>query len=246
MLPVDGEVRFAQWQHPKETPSVISQEEVTALRQLLRPGDAAIDVGAHTGDSTVPIALAVGREGTVLALEPNPYVFKVLSSNAALNPAKTNIVPLMFAATPQDGEFTFHYSDEGYCNGGSHESTNRWVHGHFMSLRVAGRDLLRYLREQAPEVMARLRYVKIDTEGSDRAVAQSIRELLRTARPYIKSEIYKHLPDAERAAYWDDLRSLRYRVFKCEAQHRRGQELERDDMSRWRHFDILAVPEELA
>jgi FkbM family methyltransferase len=245
-LPIDGEVRFAQWQHPNETLKVISQDEVIALREFLRPGDVAIDIGAHTGDSTLPIALALGASGTVFALEPNPYVFKVLAANAELNRTKTNIVPLMFAAMPEDGDFTFLYSDDGYCNGGFHNSVSRWVHGHFVSLRVAGRNLLAYLREHAPEALGRLRYVKIDTEGFDRTVAQSLGELLRIARPYVKSEIYRHMPDEERAGYSDDLRALGYRIFKCDHHVARGQELARGDMARWQHFDILAVPDELA
>lgn len=245
-LPVDGDVQLAQWQHPGETVKVISQHEVTALRDFLRPGDVAIDIGAHTGDSTVPMALAVGTSGTVFALEPNPYVFKVLAENAALNPSKTHIVPLMFAAMPEDGAFTFQYSDEGFCNGGFHNAVSRWVHGHFVSLRIEGRNLLRYLREHAPDAAGRVRYVKIDTEGFDRSVAQSLAELLRTSRPYVKSEIYRHLPDEERTGYYDDLRALGYRIFKCEEPVARGQELTRDDMSRWPHFDILAVPDERA
>jgi FkbM family methyltransferase len=246
MLPVDGEVRFAQWHHPNETLKVVSQDEVIALRQFLRPGDVAIDVGAHTGDSTVPIALALGSSGIVFALEPNPYVFKVLEENAGLNRTKTNIVPLMFAAMPEDGDFTFLYSDEGYCNGGFHNAVSRWVHGHFVTLRVAGRNVLGYLREQAPDTLDRLRYVKIDTEGSDRVVARSLRDLLRTSRPYLKSEIYRHLPRQERAGYYDDLRVLGYRIFKCEEHVVRGQELDRGDMMLWQHFDIFAVPEERA
>src|SRR5712691_5456894 len=99
-LATEGDVRFARWRHPGETPKVVTQQSVDALRTFLREGDVAIDIGAHTGDSTLPIALAVGARGLVFALEPNPYVFKVLAATAALNPAKTRIVPLMFAATP--------------------------------------------------------------------------------------------------------------------------------------------------
>lgn len=245
-LPVEGEVRFAQWQHPAEVPKVIRQDEVTALREFLRPGDVAIDIGAHTGDSTLPIALALGTSGTVFAVEPNPYVFKVLEANAGLNRSKTNIVPLMFAAMPEDGDFTFLYSDEGYCNGGFHNSVSRWVHGHFVALRVAGRNLLGYLREHAPEALGRLRYVKIDTEGFDRVVARSLRDLLGSSHPYVKSEIYRHLPDDERAGYYNDLRTLGYRIFKCDEHYRRGRELARADMRLWHHFDVLAIPEELA
>ncbi len=84
--------QFARWQHPGERPKVVTQQSIDALRAFLREGDVAIDIGAHTGDSTLPIALAVGARGLVLALEPNPYVFKVLEVNAALNPGKTRVI----------------------------------------------------------------------------------------------------------------------------------------------------------
>jgi len=245
-LPVDGEVRLARWLHPGESSKVIDQASVDALRAFLRPGDVALDIGAHTGDTTLPIALAVGPSGIVFALEPNPYVFRVLETTAGLNPQKARIVPLMFAAMPGDGEFEFDYSDEGFCNGGFHESISRWRHGHFWTLRVQGRNVLDYLRAHAPDALARLRYIKIDTEGFDRPVVASLRDALRTYRPYLKSEVYRHLSDEERAGYYDDLRALGYRVFRCGDAPYRGEELSRRDMSRWPHFDVFAVPEEVA
>jgi hypothetical protein len=54
----------------------------------------------------------------------------------------------------------------------------------------------------------------------------------------------RHVPADERIGYFDGLRALRYRVFECEEDQYRGEELSRGDMSRWRHFDIVAVPEE--
>jgi len=242
-LAADTSVRFATWRHPGETPKTITQESVDALRTFLREGDVAVDVGAHTGDSTLPMALAVGPRGAVFALEPNPYVFKVLALNATLNPDTTRIIPLMFAAVPADGEFEFEYSDEGYCNGGYHRSISRWKHGHFSKLRVQGRNLASYLRTNAAEELRRLRFIKIDTEGFDREVMRSLVDLVGTHRPFIKSEIYKHLPEQERAGYFNDLRGLGYRVFKCEEHLYRGEELlQPADLTRWRHFDIFAVP----
>jgi FkbM family methyltransferase len=244
-LPTDGEVQLARWLHPNETMKDVTQQQVDALRTFLREGDVAIDIGAHTGDTSLPMALAVGRGGAVFALEPNPYVFKVLSANAALNPAKTRIVPLMFAAMPDDGEFDFEYSDSGYCNGGFHHATNRWKHGHFSRLCVSGRNLANYLRREAPAELSRIRFIKIDTEGYDRAVVQSIASLISSLRPYIKTEIYRHLPAAERIEYFRDLRRLGYRIFKCEEYAFRGEELGPQDLSRWKHFDVFAVPQEL-
>ena len=221
----------------------MSQGSVDALRAFLREGDVAIDIGAHTGDTTVPMALAVGRKGRVFALEPNPYVFKVLAANAALNRSKTDIVPLMFAAMPDDGEFEFEYSDSGYCNGGFHHGISRWKHGHFSKLRVAGRNLHGYLRAEAADVLPRLRYIKIDTEGFDRSVVNSLKDLITATRPYLRAEIYKHLPGEERRGFHNDLRALGYRVFKCEEDACRGPELGPDDLLQWPHFDIFAVPE---
>jgi FkbM family methyltransferase len=242
-LPADGEVQFARWLHPGEGPKTVTQDSVDALRAFLRDGDVAIDIGAHTGDTTVPMALAVGPKGRVFALEPNPYVFKVLAANAALNRSKTDIVPLMFAAMPNDGEFEFEYSDSGYCNGGFHHGISRWKHGHFSKLRVAGRNLHDYLRNQAGDVLPRLRYIKIDTEGFDRSVVNSLKDLITAARPYLRAEIYKHLSREERRGFYNDLRTLGYRVFKCGDEVYRGPELGPDDLSHWAHFDIFAVPE---
>ena len=244
-LPGDGPIRFARWQHPGETPKTIEQAEVDALRTFLNPGDVAIDIGAHTGDSTVPMALAVGPAGRVFALEPNPYVFKVLAANAALNAERTRITPLMFAAMPEDGEFEFAYSDSGYCNGGFHRGS-RWRHGHFAKLRVAGRNLHAYLQHEAPGDLARLRYVKIDTEGFDRAVVASLAALLRATRPYLKAEIYKHLSADERSGFFHELEDLGYRVFKWDVHSYRGEPLTAAGLSRWPHFDIFAIPRERA
>ncbi|HET9830756.1 MAG TPA: FkbM family methyltransferase [Vicinamibacterales bacterium] len=240
----EGTIRFARWLHPAEGQKTVTQESVSALRRFLRQGDVAIDIGAHTGDSTVPIALAVGAEGTVFALEPNPYVFKVLQLNATLNPETTHIVPLSFAAMPTDGEFDFEYSDEGYCNGGFHRSISAWRHGHFVKLRVQGRNLLDYLRAESPESLSRIRFIKIDTEGFDRAVAQTLAPLLKTSRPFVKTEIYKHMPASERFAYFEDLRALGYACFKCGDVEYQGEPLERpSDLTKWRHFDLFAVPD---
>lgn len=240
-LPRDGDIRFAQWTHPGERRKTILQADVDALRDFLRPGDIAIDVGAHTGDSTVPIALAVGPAGVVFALEPNPFVFKVLARNAALNPERATIIPLNVAATPNDGTFEFRYSDSGYCNGGRYDHVSPWKHGHFTRLLVEGRHLPTLLATHPSFDASRLRYVKVDTEGFDRSVVASMTDLLRASRPFIKAEIHKSVPERERVGFYDDLRQLGYRIFKCEDNDFRSLELSRSDLSRWKHYDIFAA-----
>lgn len=240
----DGRVELARWRHPSETPKEITQEAIDHLRTFLRPGDAAIDIGAHTGDTTVPIALAVGAQGCVLALEPNPYVFPVLERNAALNAGKAMIVPLNFAATPTTGPIQFEYSDAGFCNGGRHEGVSRWRHGHAFRLTVRGENLQHYVRTRRPEVAGRLRFIKVDAEGYDLAVLESISELIEQERPFIRAEVHKLVDERGRRRLFGFFASRRYVVRRVVSDDRyRGEQLSRADMSRWRQFDVFAEPE---
>lgn len=240
----EGEIQFAAWRHPAEKPKEFAQAHVDALREFLSPGDFAIDIGAHTGDSTLPIALAVGPAGGVIALEPNPYVFKVLSANAALNRGKMNIYPFMFAATADDGRMIFEYSDSGFCNGGKHKNISAWRHAHFFKLTVQGRNLEKFLKQEHPDLFSRIRYIKIDTEGYDPDVIQSIPGLLLRNRPFIKTEIYKHLSTERRRSYFRDLRDLGYRLYKWESdENYYGKVISENNVADWRHYDIFAVPE---
>ena len=55
---------------------------VRLLASALRPGDLVVDVGAHLGSFTVPLAKKVGR-GRVLSLEPQQDLFQALNANLA-------------------------------------------------------------------------------------------------------------------------------------------------------------------
>ena len=244
-LPKDGTVEYAQWLHPGESRKTISQEAVDELRKFLKPGDFAIDIGAHSGDTTVPIGLAVGNTGCVLALEPNKFVFPVLEKNSQLNSGKTKIVPMMFAATPEDGEFDFEYSDSGFCNGGRHEGISKWRHAHAFKLRVAGRNLESYLRNQCSELLAKLKYIKVDAEGYDVTILKTLSNVIAERRPYIKAEVYKHTNPIQREELYRFLAGHRYVVHRVENENcYSGQTIGEDDLMKWPHFDIFCIPGE--
>lgn len=251
-LPKDGDVDFAVWRHPSVLGRRrrgggfrLTQAAVDVLRNFLRPGDVAIDIGAHTGDSTLPMALAVGKTGTVLALEPNIHAFKVLLANAGLNRSKTNIVPLNIAATPDDRTYQFEYSDAGFCNGGLHVGVSAWRHAHFFKLDVVGRNLPALLASSFPEEAGRIRYIKIDTEGFDRTVAASLRNTLVEQRPFLKTEFYKHASEDDRRGYYRELRSLGYDLYRVESDDEdyRAHPLDERDVMNWSHFDVFAAPQ---
>ena len=243
-LPDEGQVSYARWRHPAESEKKIRQSTVDRLREFIRPGDVAIDVGAHTGDTTLPMAMAAGPDGAVLALEPNPFVFPVLQANARLNRDRTRIIPRMFAATPEPGRFTFEYSDPGYCNGGRHQGIGRWRHGHAFELEVRGVHLESWMERHHPELIPRLRYLKVDTEGWDYEVLVSMRGLIRERTPYIRAEVYRHLDRERRTRLFDFFADLGYGVHLMEGEEGKvGRRLARDEMDLRAHFDVFGVPE---
>jgi FkbM family methyltransferase len=242
-LPKEGKIEYAQWLHPRSYHKGVLQEDVDALKSFLRPGDVAIDIGAHAGDFTVPIALAVVATGCVLAFEPNSYVFPVLEANASLNPEKTHIVPMMYAATPKDGEIEFEYSDSGFCNGGRHEGVSKWLHGHVFRLTVQGRNLEALLREKFPELLPRLRYLKVDAEGYDLTVLRSLEKLILQFKPYINAEVFKWNKREPRLELFRYLAGLGYKIHRvADDTNYRGELLTEADVMRWRHYDIFCIP----
>jgi FkbM family methyltransferase len=245
-LPVEGRIEVARWLHPRAYRAVPSQAAVDQLRHFLRPGDVAIDIGAHTGDTAIPVALAVGPSGLVLALEPNPYVFPVLERNASLNPEKIRILPLPFAAMRADGAYEFQYGEEGFCNGGYHEGMSKWRHGSAYKVRVEGKNLQDFLTRFHPDLVPRLRFIKVDAEGFDLAVLETLEELLSARRPWLRVEMFdlgKSAPAYRRKLY-DFLAGHAYEVHRMEGDERLlGERITPENLMRWDQYDVLCVPQ---
>lgn len=66
------------------------------MAELLAPGDTMVDVGGHVGQYALHAARCVGREGRVVAFEPNPRTYQILQDNIALNGA-TNVIAVLCA-----------------------------------------------------------------------------------------------------------------------------------------------------
>lgn len=246
-LPKEGRLRYAQWKHYSEKPKQITQEDIDFYRNFVKEGEVIIDIGAHTGDTSVPMAFAVGKTGKVLALEPNPYVFKVLKQNSELNKEKSGeLIPLNFAATAEDGEFIFNYSDASFCNGGFLSEIKRDNHHHNFELKVQGRNLEKYIKKNHPDVSKKLGLIKVDAEGYDKEIIKTLSETIEKSRPVIITECYKRLTKEEREELYDVIASKKYVLYHLKelASMEDIVKIEKSNMIEWPHFDILAIPEE--
>lgn len=238
-----GEIEYAQWLHPFEKPKEVSKSNILFYQKIIQPGGMIIDIGAHTGDTTVPMALATGKEGLVLGFEPNKYVYKILEKNASLNKKLTNIIPLCFAATSEDGKFSFNYSDASFCNGGFLSQINNKNHKHDYTLDVFGKNLQDFLFKEYIDKLDSLSLVKIDAEGYDKEILKTIPEILETYKPALMIECYKRLNQEERNELFDVVTEKGYQLFYLENFELFDslQEIQRNNMGDRKHFEILAL-----
>lgn len=238
-----GEIEYAQWLHPFESPKLITNSNVNFYKRLSKEGGLIIDIGAHTGDTTVPMALAVGKKGLVLGIEPNKYVYKVLEKNAQLNLDKANIVPLCFAATEKDGDFTFNYSDASFCNGGFLSQIKNKNHKHNYTLDVVGKNLQDFLIKEYSDKLEKLDLIKIDAEGYDKEILKTIPEILEKYKPNLMIECYKKLTTEERNELFEIVDSYGYELFHLDnfEMFDKLEKIEKSNMSDKLHFEMLAI-----
>lgn len=158
-----GKVEFANWNNPLVESFQLNAKMIAFFKQFIKPGDLAIDICANIGDTTVPIALCAGNNGLTLGFDPNPYVYKILEANAALNKDKTNIQPIPFAISTTEESYYFVSSEASFGNGGISES-RKSKHGKFVyPAKIKGVNLKKFLEAHYKEWLPKISFIKIDT-----------------------------------------------------------------------------------
>jgi FkbM family methyltransferase len=243
-LPDFGIVKFAKWLNPLDEERNITQGQVNFYKKFLNPGDFAIDIGAHIGDTAMPMALRVGKNGLVLAFDPNPHVFKILTENAQLNKEITNIVPVNLAISAYDGEFFFNSSEATFNNGGISE-TQQNKHGKYgLQQKIKGVNLENFLKSNYREYLDRLKVIKIDAEGYDIEIIKSILPVIQKHKPHLIVECFKQLNRQGRYDLYDTIANLGYDLYYMEDfdDEAKLELIKRENMTDRRHFNILTVP----
>jgi FkbM family methyltransferase len=155
--------------------------ESAAAVKYARPGTVAVDVGANVGMFTIPLALAVGQRGAVLAIEPSPDNVERLKSNVELNELDNVIIrPLAVADRP--GELHLHLAADPAFHSTTTVAEARAV-GETVVVRAETLDVL---WEEAGSPLVSL--VKVDTEGGELAVLRGAERLFERCRPLLLVE----------------------------------------------------------
>jgi FkbM family methyltransferase len=175
---------------------------------VLVPGDAAVDVGAHVGKHTLPMALVCGGAGSVVALEPIPWAHQRLLERVASSGLGGTTKVLHACCGDVAGEATFSVvvSHPGWSSLAPRADADD-----VQQIRVRQTTLDDECLGGPP-----VRFVKIDVEGAEELVPRGARELLRRDRPVVHVEVVLSALQAFGAAVGgvrDHLESHGYRVF---------------------------------
>ncbi|TIN83092.1 FkbM family methyltransferase [Mesorhizobium sp.] len=176
-------------------------------RSILRPGDIAVDCGAHTGRHTVPMSDIVGGGGRVYAFEPLPWPFKTLSEKCA---SRGNVTLDNCAVGQSSGKAPFIFVPDFPEYSGFEERT---YHDETIA-RVRTEVRVKRLDDAIP-TLPLVRYIKIDAEGGDLKILRGAEKLLRFSRPYVTFECGDNSTknyDYTSADYFDFLNRIGYRI----------------------------------
>ena len=137
---------------------------------LLRPGDAAFDVGANVGLWSLLAAQRVGAAGRIWAFEAIPSTACRLERNRSLSGSPRQLIVENLAASDSTGTITINETGPG----NSAVATLRPIQGgHPQTVRSTSLDT--YWRELGEPS---LRLLKVDTEGAEYKVLSGAVELL--------------------------------------------------------------------
>lgn len=187
--------------------------------KFITPGSTVIDIGAHCGDTAVPMQFL--SRGTVLAVEPNPVIKPYLDMTCMANGHLGKFVTANEAVTTEDTDtVTILDHCNALCNGGmidpswTPELQKRMKDMAGDSVTVPGLTLehlcQKYLTE---EEISKIVFIKTDTEGHDVSIIESGREFIDRIRPVLFIEWFFAFTDVENRHMFEVIESMDYLPF---------------------------------
>lgn len=172
------------------------------LPNLIAPGDTCIDCGANQGIYSMYLACLAGKEGRVIAIEPQEYAAKRIRLSSIYNGFEC-VEVLSAAISSSQGFADFRISDE-LVSAGLHRTTGR-------VLRVQTTSIDSLAEKYRLE---RISFVKLDVEGAELDALVGGRSVIARDKPIIMFELLDD-PFGERAnGIWRELTSSGYRIYR--------------------------------
>ena len=191
--------------------SVWEPESTSVIKNLVKPGDVVLDIGANIGYYTVIMSKIVGKTGKVLAFEPTKHFFDVLQSTVEINNL-TNVQLYDFGISDNNSESEISI--------GEHSATIHWLKD---SERNGGIPISveQIILKRLDDIISsmnidKLDFIKIDVDGHEPAFLDGAWETLNKYKPTILMEIdHQHYRKAGYLAwdFYNNLREKGYHIY---------------------------------
>ena len=163
----------------------IDYQDIYFLKNLIKPGDQCIDIGAHLGYFTFELSRLAGDQGHVYAIEPMSKFFNTIKNIAAYKKLKN--ITLFQNAMGADTEWVEmgipqlnNVKKFAYARVKSTHSYLDYVESEKVK-NVRGDELFLSLK--------RLDFIKCDVEGLELSVFETFLESIRKFKPIILCEL---------------------------------------------------------
>jgi FkbM family methyltransferase len=200
------------------------QNELAFVKSVVRPGDHAIDCGAHIGLFTMHMASWVGPGGSVTAFEPFPDNAACLTQSIRENHFEDRVVFEQAAVGERDDVLKLLFAAETRNKGGAflQTATTEVPPRHeALPVRVIGLDSYPLRRP--------VRFMKLDVEGAEPYVVLGAGRIIQEDRPIILSELHRDqiltVCNIGADVYVAQLIAYGYKCFSLAADGRPGEEL---------------------
>lgn len=207
-----------------------------ALRRILRPGDAFVDLGAHIGYHSYFAAGIVGASGRVFSFEADPANFRRLRKNLEHFPQAT---PEHCAIWSGEGNLMFTRSESPRESGwGALASVRNAPQRE--KVEVPGVSLDAWSERAGLDA---IRAIKIDVEGAELAALRGAKRVLQRLRPVLILEMSEPLlrqAGASAVMIEELLRGHKYKLSRLSGGPVLFWKVAGQDES----VDCVAVPEE--
>jgi FkbM family methyltransferase len=210
-----GEKRYLRllagsFQHLYKTGRLgIDYQDIYFLKNVVRPGDYCIDIGAHLGYFTMELSRIAGNNGHVYAIEPMSKFYNTL--RGIVESKSIRNVTLYPFAMGGDSEFVEmgipkvnNVKKFAYARVKRSSTFLEYVESEKVK-NVMGDDLFHDL--------PRLDFIKCDVEGLELAVLESFRKVIAKHQPVILCELSD---PQERKTILDLLSPFSYRLYYLE------------------------------
>jgi FkbM family methyltransferase len=202
------EINYSFWNNPGEqTPLNSSRryqkelnDHLIKWNKYVKEGSIAIDIGCHSGDTSIPLGVLVGPNGKVLCFDPGP-VFEIFTHNKNNNQF-LNLEGYNFAITKEEKVYEFTY---GFAMNNGGITVNPEDQGDKALWK--GVNFISQFKDKIN--FKDISFIKIDAEGYDSEILISLKDLLREYKPTIQIEWFAKKENEIKSA----LSEINYQAF---------------------------------